>query len=161
MISQAITKFVNWLYPYSVMYLQWAAKVMTPFPIRNAWKLGSWLLWPTVHLLFELHLTGHVWVTRTCNATRNCFVSNRVYFKLHQNGIESVCISQINFIIIRLALDISIFQILILILFIHCINIETFRLHTASFRFKISFLPALVWSVSVRKKNENCDRSCS
>jgi len=29
--------------------VQWATLVMTPASIRNTWKQGSWLLWPTVH----------------------------------------------------------------------------------------------------------------
>ena len=31
--------------------VQWATKVMTLVSIRNTWKQGSWLLWPTVHWL--------------------------------------------------------------------------------------------------------------
>ena len=38
-----------WVTQPLISIIQWATKVATPAPIRNAWKQGTWLLWPTVH----------------------------------------------------------------------------------------------------------------
>jgi len=34
----------------SRLSVQWATKVITPISIRNTWKQGSWLLWPTMYI---------------------------------------------------------------------------------------------------------------